>query len=445
MAPSSSFFSELRQTVLLALPISATLLGQMLMGWVDSIMVGHLGVDALAACAFGNTVAMVFFVFGFGAISSVSVCASQAYGAKRKKEVGEIIYAGLFLGTGLGVLLGAMMIIGFPLYQYLGQPKEVVADAYGYIWMIGISILPAFLITVSKSFSESLSRPWIPFWIIMGSVLLNIFLNWVLIFGNLGAPALGLTGTGLATLLSRCAAVGCFFLLILKSSIYQPYLPDCWEWMRIKKHLPSMIRVGLPSAFQVLGEVMALALASLMMGWISVSALAAHQIAMTCIATTFMVPLGLSIAMSVRMGQTVGAKEYGRLRVICGGGLTLAILTMAAGAFLFITEGTWIAEQFVTDREVIVLGGQLLMIAGIFQIFDGIQIVAVGGLRGLGDVNVPMWLTYFIYWCVALPLAALFAFVLHQGAPGVWVGLACGFALAACLLGERLWRKTKNC
>lgn len=253
---------------------------------------------------------------------------------------------------------------------------------------------------------------------------------------------MGLTGAGIATLLSRLASAVVLAAFLFWSPFYRVYLPPRWEWEKISSHFPNLFRLGVPSGFQVLGEVAAFAFASLMMGWISVTALAAHQIAITCAATTFMIPLGLSIALTVRMGHALGAGQNEALRPIAAGTVGLAFAVMSLGAAIFLTCGVWISSFFITDPKVIELAAQLLLVAGIFQIFDGIQVVSVGGLRGLGDVRTPMVLTYANYWGVALPLSAFLAFGLDYGAVGVWVGLAAGLAFASLLLGGRLWWKT---
>lgn len=434
---------ELPATLRLSAPIMAGFLGQMLMGLADSVMIGRVGVIPLAACAFGNTVSMTFFVFGFGIMSSVSVCASQVFGAGRHRQVGEVLAAGALLGGLVGGILCAIMLLGLPWYAHLGQPAEVVAEARTYLILIALSIPPVLIFTAAKSFSEALSRPWMPFWIVLVNVVLNVFLNWVFIFGNLGSPALGLTGAGIATLAARVFGLLAIYGVVWLSRSYRAFLPAEWKWKRISLHFPGLIRLGLPSAFQVVGEVGAFSLASLMMGWISVQALAAHQIALTCAATTFMIPLGLSTSLTVRVGQTFGAGAMERIRPICLGGVLLACAVMCVTAVVFILGGEQIAAQFVADPEVIRLTASLLIIAGIFQLFDGIQITAVGCLRGMGDVRVPMLWTYFNYWVIGLPVSALLAFSFDLGAQGIWIGLALGLASASAILGARLWRRTK--
>jgi multidrug resistance protein, MATE family len=435
---SPSFRAETLITLRLASPIIAGFVGQMLMGWADNIMVGRLGVGPLAACAFANTIVSVFFVFGFGVLSSVSVRASHFFGADKKAQTGEVLQAGSVFAMLLGVGLFGLLLAIMPLLSLLGQPEEVVRDSQGYLFFLGLSIIPALAMTAGKAYSEALSRPWLPFFVVLADVLLNVLLNWLFIFGPGGWPALGLTGAGLATFLARVAGWAVLAWLLHYLPTYAAYRAGRTSWGNLWAHFPTLWRLGLPSGLQVLGEVTAFAAASLAMGWIGVKALAAHQIAITCAATTFMVPLGISIALTVRVGQARGAGDFHRLRRICAGGILLAVVAMSGGAVVFLLLGRELAGLFVTDGEVIQLAAKLLLVAGIFQLFDGIQVVAVGGLRGLGDVRVPMLLTYGFYWVVALPLAAALAFWAGLEAVGVWVGLAVGLALAAAVLGERL-------
>ncbi|HEY8899933.1 MAG TPA: MATE family efflux transporter [Chthoniobacterales bacterium] len=430
-----SLFRENRRTLALAAPIIAGQLGQMLMGWADTLMVGRVGVTALAACAFANTVLAVALVFGFGVLSSVSVRASQAFGAGR--GTGKVYRAGLVLGGILGVVLCGAMLALLPVLHWLGQPPEVNEAVVGFLVLTAISLVPVMLFTAAKDFAEALSRPWPPFWIVLGGVALNVGLNFVFIFGMLGAPALGLTGAGLATLLARVAALIVLLAWLHRAAGFRRHLARVDRVGDLGREMRALLRIGLPAGGQYLAEVSAFATASLMMGWIGVGALAAHQIAITCAATTFMVPLGLGMAVAVRVGQSVGAREFDRVRPIAVGGLGLSLAVMAATALAFILGAKPIAALFVSDPAVLALAASLLVVAGVFQIVDGAQIVAMNALRGLADVQVPMGIAIFSYWVVALPLAYGLTFRAGFGPVGIWIGLAMGLLVASVAL---LWR-----
>ena len=444
MSLLSQSLSENRRTLALAAPITAGFLGQMLMGWVDTIMVGRIGVIPLAACAFSNTVLAVPFVFGFGVLSAVSVRVSIAHGAGRRRDAGEILRAGLILGGALGLLIALLIQFGLPLLPLLGQKPEVNAACVDFLLLCTWSIIPIFLTTAAKNFCEALSRPWVPFWIVLGGVLLNAFLNWILIYGNFGMPAMGLEGAGLATLLARIAVTAGIFLYVLRDSSFHRSLPVKWLAPGWLTELPALLRIGLPTGGLHLSEVTTFAACSLMMGWISVDAMAAHQIAMTCVATTFMIPLGLSQALSVRIGQLRGSREYSRLRPVVFGAMGLSFLLMTVTALLFILGGPHIASWFISTSSVAALAASLLFMGGIFQICDGAQIVAMGALRGFEDTRTPMILGAFTYWGIALPASYFIAFKIGLGPTGVWTGLVIGLTIAAFCLVTRLGLRLKK-
>lgn len=438
---TSTLLSENRQTLALAAPIIAGHVGQMLMGWADTLMVGRVGVVELAACAFANTILAVAFVFGFGVMSSVSVLASQSFGAGR--GTGRVYRSGLLLGALLGASLFTAVLALLPFLSVLGQPAEVNAAVGPFLILVGLSVVPAMLFTAVKSFAEALSHPWPPFWIVLGGVALNVLLNFVFIFGLLGSPALGLTGAGLATLLSRLASLAAILLWVHRSPAIRPHLARTANDRSAARELGGLLRVGLPAGGQYLAEVGAFATASLMMGWISVPALAAHQIAITCAATTFMVPLGLGMAITVRVGQSVGAREFARVRPIAFGGLGLAVLVMCATAAGFLVFAQPLARLFVADPTVVFLAASLLVIAGLFQVVDGAQVLMMNALRGLTDIDVPMAIAVFSYWIVALPASYALAFPAKLGPAGIWAGLALGLTIASVALTARFaWKST---
>jgi MATE family multidrug resistance protein len=426
--------SENRRTLALASPIIAGYVGHVLMGWADTIMVGNVGVISLAACAFASTVLAVPMVFGFAILSSVSVRASLAFGAGRHRTSGEALRSGLVVGVILGILVTGAIHVAVPLLPLLGQGLDVTAASKNYLIICAWSTVPVFATTAAKNFCEALSRPWVPFWIVMGGVALNIGLNRILIYGNLGLPAMGLDGEGVATAMARIAvatAIGAYVLLApgLKQS-----LPTAWLAPGLLAEIRRLLAIGLPAGGMHLAEVSGFAFGSLMMGWLGPGALAAHQIAITCAATTFMIPLGLSQAVSVRIGQARGAAEERRYLPIVFGAWGMAVSIMAIFAIAFMGAGATIAAWFVANAAVTSLAAQLLLIAGFFQIFDGIQITSSGALRGFEDTRTPMLISMLSYWVVALPVSYLCAFKLGFGAPGIWFGFVAGLALAAAAL-----------
>jgi MATE family, multidrug efflux pump len=430
--------SENRRTLALGAPIIAGFVGQMLMGWADTIMVGRVGVIPLAACAFASTVLAVPMVFGFAVLSSVSVCASHAFGAGRNRMCGEALRGGLLVGISLGILVAGAIQAFVPLLPLLGQGQEITTASRNFLVISAWSAVPVFVTTAAKNFCEALSRPWAPFWIMMGGVALNVGLNWVLIYGNLGFSAMGLDGAAVATALARVVVASVLLAYVLMAPSLKGGLPAGWFAPGLGTEIRRLLIIGLPSGGMHLAEISGFAFGSLMMGWLGPGALAAHQIAITCAATTFMIPLGLSQAVSVRIGQARGAFEEDRYLPIVFGTWGMSVLIMAIFAALFMGAGATIAAWFVANTAVTSLAAQLLLIAGFFQIFDGIQITSSGALRGFEDTRTPMLIGVLSYWVVALPISYLCAFKLGFGPTGIWFGFVAGLALAAAALVTRL-------
>ncbi|MBV8376011.1 MAG: MATE family efflux transporter [Verrucomicrobia bacterium] len=441
MPATRLFRTELTKTLALACPIVAGQVGQMLMGLIDTIMVGQVGTSSLAAAAFANCIVSVAFVFGIGILTSVGVLVSRVHGAGMDQHKQVILCSAIWLAATIGVLLATVITLAQPWLSIFRQPQAVLTLAKPFIAILSWSLVPALVFISSKVFSEALSKPLAPALIMYLGVALNVFLNWVLIFGNLGAPALGLVGAGYATLIARIATMTATlaFCLYVTGSGLSILLPGLLSLPTIK----SLLRIGLPAGFQLLSEVGAFAFAAVLMGWIGTAALAAHQIAITCAATTFMFPLGIAQAVGVRIGQTVGAGTHELVRVIGFGGLCLSGSMMLVFAVVYATLGHSIANGFDRDTAVVDLTSSLLLVAGLFQIADGVQVTAMGGLRGLADVRAPMILAFVFYWLCAIPIGYTAAFVFRAGAVGIWAGLAAGLFLAAITLTTRFWLLTR--
>ena len=439
-----SFFSECRATLLLALPLISGQLSLMLMGVVDTVMVGRLGVVPLGAATFSYTVLSVPFVLGLGLLSSVSVRVSQASGADRPHDAREALRHATWLALGYGLLVVLAVALGLPLLSRLGQPAEVVARAPIFLMTCAVSLVPALLSMTWKSHADALNHPWPPFWIMLGGVGVNVVLNWLLIWGHCGFPALGLEGSGIATLTARMLVAVVMFRWITRSVRVRDWTPPRWFVRCRLGAFFHLLAIGFPASLQMLTEVCAFSAASLLIGTLGAVALDAHQVAITCAATTFMVPLGVALAITVRVGEIVGAGERARLRRVLLGGWLFAVSFMSVSMLAFLLFGRDIGAMFTSDAGVIEITAKLLLVAGVFQLFDGLQVVSACALRGVNDVRVPAWVAFFAYWIVALPCGAALGLGLHQGAMGVWIGLAMGLGVAAVALGFRAWRKLKG-
>lgn len=433
---------EVRPTLTLGCPIMAGMVSQMLMGLADTIMVGRVGVVPLAASSFVNALAHLPLVFGIGLLSSIAVLTAQAYGAKNANEAGETLRHGLVVSFSIGLLATLSMFALHPFLTHLGQPPAVAEAGKTYLLLFGGSLMPALIAHGCKQYAEALKHPWVPTVVMLGGVLLNVFLNWILIYGNWGAPALGLEGAGLATLIARLLMAVVSVTYVLRAKAFREFQPIRWRTALSRERFKKLFNVGLPVGVQHFFEVSAFAAAAIMMGWISAEAIAAHQIALTCAAISFMFALGIGAAACIRVGHAYGAGQFRRMRRIGYVAIGLAAILMAAFGIVFITAGKPIASLFIDSPAVVTLTAQLLVIAAIFQIADGVQVTSISALRGLADVHVPAVIAVIAYWLVALPIGYALAFQMGMGAVGMWIGLASGLGAAAIGLSWRFYKKT---
>jgi len=436
------YIKELKTTLLLAAPITAGHLSQMILGLTDTLMIGRAGVVPLAAAALTHTLIHFVFIVGIGILSSVSVLVSHAFGAGNQHEAGEMLRRGMAIAISSGILMFALIWACFPLMDFLGQPEAVVIETRPYLWLMASSLPLIMGVICFRNYSEAQNLPWPAFWAGLFAVLLNIFLNWVLIYGHLGAPALGLVGAGIATVISRIVNFLMLIYWFRLDSRFAASWPRHWLARMPIAPLLSMLRLGFPVGLQLLLEVGAFSGTTLMMGWLGVVEMASHQIALSCAATTFMIPLGISLAVAIRVGHVIGAGQPHRARLVAFGasGFTVSLCSIFAVAFIFFSVP--IAGLFTQDAATVQMAGSLLVVAGIFQLFDATQVMASGSLRGCKDVDVPTWIMLGAYWIIGIPLGALLAFGFKLGAIGLWIGLATALACAAIGLSGRFVRIT---
>jgi MATE family multidrug resistance protein len=443
MSAFAETLRELRPTLRLALPITAGNVGQILIGLTDCIMIGQVGAVPLAASAFAGALFVVAYLLGIGILTPVAVRAAEAHGAGRPREAGETLRHGLVIAATASALLAIVLTVLAGQLGLFGQPAPVAAAARTYLIIIAWSLLPGLGFLAVKNYYEALHRPWTPLYWVLGGVGLNVFLNWVLIYGRLGAPMLGLTGAGWATLLSRLALFAGLWCSLQRDAALAPARPLRWFAPLRRHELAAQFAQGWPVSLQLFFESSLFSVSAIFMGWLGTVALAAHQVALNCAGTTFMFPLGLSHALAVRLGHARGAGHGHLLRVIGFGGIGAGVTLMACFGLMFLFAGPLIAGAFIRDPEVVALAARLLIVAGIFQIFDGTQVTAMGALRGLADVRTPTVITFFGYWLCAAPAAWMLGFPLGYGALGVWSGMAVGLCLCALLLVTRFAAQTR--
>lgn len=438
-----SLIHEGRGTLLLAFPLIFGQVSQMLVGLSDTLMIGRLGVVPLAASTFANTILYLPLMLGIGMTMAVSIRVSQARGAVDMPMAREALRNGLLISLIVGLLTVAVALAVIPFLGYFGQEPDVANAAGHYFLIVAISMIPAIGCMAVKNHADAMNHPWPAFWIMLGGVALNVLLNWILIWGKFGAPAMGLEGAGIATLLARVATLVALINWCRSSKTINDWVPKHWFRRPHGPSIRSLVKVGLPASLQLLAEVSAFVMATIIIGTLGKVSLASHQVAITCAATVFMVPLGLSMALTVRIGEAWGATALERLRPLVASGWVMGASFTVISALTVLIFPEVIAGWFVTETEARALAASLLVISAAFQFGDAMQIISMGALRGLDDVTVPAWLAVFAYWVVSLPIGGWLAFEVGMGARGMWWGITIGLTLTALLLGRRLWLKTR--
>jgi MATE family multidrug resistance protein len=424
--------NELRVMLALALPVVTIQVGIMSMGVVDTVMVGHLSPQALAAVALGNLYFFVPSVFGMGTLMVLDPVVAQAVGAGDAPSVARGMQRGVLLALLLSIPSAVLLLLAEPVLALLHQPADVVPLAARYSERLAPGVLPFFLFIVFRQSLQALGRTRPIVGTIVAANLVNALLNWVLIFGHLGLPAMGVAGSAWATTLSRWLL--CFALPALSWRTVAPHLYPLRREIREIAPLGRMVRLGTPIGAQYVLEFGAFALVALMMGWLGTRQMAGHQVAVNLASLTFMVPLGVADAASVLVGRAVGRGDPHGARGSARAALLCAAAFMSCTAALFLAVPGWLAGLYTGDITVLGVAAVLIPIAGVFQVFDGLQTVAGGILRGLGHTRAPMLVNLFGYWALGLPVSAYLGFVRHVGPAGLWWGLVLGLGVVATFL-----------
>lgn len=434
--------TDLAELLRLALPVAAVQVGQMLMGVVDTLMVGHVSPVDLAAVALGNIYFFACAIFGMGLLFSLDPVVSQAVGAGDREAMARGVQRALLLAVGLTVFAGVLLMLAGPVLEALRQPEEVVPKAAGYARATIPGLLPFYVFTVFRQSLQAMGRiaPILAAMVVAN--LANVVFNWALVYGHLGLPAMGAVGTGWASSLSRTMMAGglAFIAWGLIRDQLRPFRPEILRWAPMAR----MLRLGLPIGAQMGMEYGAFALAGVLMGVLGTIPVAGHQIALNLSALTFMVPLGVSQATSVLVGRGVGAADPDRARRAAASGLATGAGFMVLTMVLFFTFPEFLARLYSKDAPVVALAASLLPIAALFQVVDGIQVVGTGVLRGVGDTRVPMLLNLLGFWLAGLPVGIWMAFGMGMGPRGLWWGLALGLAVVAALIVVRIARRLRG-
>lgn len=431
-----------KKNLQLALPIVFSNLAHVITALADTLMVGQLGATPLAAVSLGSNAYAVFLVSGIGLSLGITPLVGQAFGKDQYEEIPRLFFNGQLLYLSIITTVALILYFLAPLLHQMDQPGEVVNLTIPYFRLLLVSMIPLMIYQGSKQLAEGLRLTKVAMYVSVGANLLNVLLNYLLIFGKWGFPAFGLNGAGWATIIART-------IMGIAITIYL-FLPQIKKAYQIRfhaldfsiKHLKQLFKLGLPIGLQMLFEVSAFSGATLIVGWISAKALAAHQIALTMATFTYMAANGLAAAATVRVSHHFGNKDFQQIRQSAFSVYHLNGAFMLLCGICFVTFRFGLPSLFIDDPEVMALATQVLIIAALFQLSDGFQVTGLSSLRGLADVKIPTAITILAYWLIGLPIGYLLGIQAHWGLPGVWVGLLIGLSTAAILLTLRFHLKT---
>lgn len=444
---TASYKTHIRESFLLAYPVMLSQLGHVMMGVTDSIMVGHIGAEPLAAASLANVAFNVILLFGIGVSYAITPLVASAQGEHNNQHVSDTLKHGLAINFVNSLILVAIVIFAKDILFHIDQPKEVVDLAIPYLSIITFSIIPTLIFQTFRQFSEGLSYTRIAMIVVIGSNFLNIGLNYIFIYGHAGFPAMGLEGAGWGTLISRIAMAGGIAYYIYFSKTFKNYRSGFSIGNYSKSLIKKMLNIGLPAGVQFIFEVAAFDFSAVMMGWLGAKTLAAHQIAINLATISYMTTTGLAAAATIRVSNEIGKKDFKTMRTVGFTILGMALTIMALWGLLFILGRNFLPSLYIMDAEVIAIAAPLIVIAGFFQLADGTQVVCIGALRGLQDVKLPSLFIFVAYWVIGLPLGYWLGFKSGYGAIGIWTGLLIGLTLTAIAMFIRfrsLSRKFKG-
>ena len=442
---SKIYKEEIKKTFSLALPIVVAQLGVILMGVTDNIIVGrYIGKIGLGASGIANSMAFLIASIGIGGLSVVAPLISKAKAERNIPEINRLFRAGIKVSLWFGLILGLIGFICIYFFEIFQQSPEINRQAPTFMAIIIISNVFMFVFAAAKQLSDGLSRTYVAMMITVFGLVLNLIFNVLLINGYFGFPKLGLVGSAVSTLITRILMMLAMLAYLFKNPVFVRYLKNKYYSLETNALIIKIFKIGVPSGLQFFFEIAAFSLAVIMMGWLGENQLAAHQIAINIAATTYMMAAGLGVAGGIRVGEGRGLKNTYKIRISANVALLLVVAFMTVMMFIIFLFNRFIVELYISDVEVIKIAMNLMLIAAVFQLSDGIQVVSLGVLRGISDVNIPTWITMFAYWGVALPLGYFLGFSMNLDAIGIWIGLLAGLTISAILLTFRFYHLIKK-
>ncbi len=449
----SQYTKEFSYNLRLAYPVILGMLGHTLIGIVDNIMVGKLGSTELAAVSLGNSMIFIALSLGIGFSTAITPIVGEADAENNTNKIRLAFHNGLFLCVILGFALFVLIVLGKPLMELLHQPKEVIVLAKPYLDWVGFSLVPLIIYQGYKQFADGLSMTKYSMYAIVMANILHVIINYCLIYGLWIFPKMGIIGAALGTVISRIAMLVFMHIILSKQERLKQYFRN-FSFNEIKKEtISKIVYLGVPSAMQMLFEVVLFTAGIWLCGNIGKTSQAANQIALSLASMTFMFAMGLSVVSMIRVSNQKGLQDYKNLVIIARSIFLLAISIEIVFALLFVIVHQIVpplfldmndSSQFLVNQEVVTIAAKLLLVAAIFQISDGIQVVVLGALRGLQDVKIPMYITFVAYWVIGFPISYYLGEYTNLKAVGVWIGLLAGLTAAALFLFIRFHSLTKK-
>lgn len=434
-----------KDNLILAIPVVISQLGHTLVQTADSIIVGQFaGTIPLAASSLVHSVFMVVMVIGIGISYGLTPLIAQENGRENKLECGKLLSNSLLLNVISGLTLFAFIYFGSVfLIEHLGQSEEVVQQAKPYLHVIGISILPLMVFLTFKQFAEGLGFTKQAMQVSIWGNVLNIILGVTFVKGLFGIKPMGLIGVGYSTLIDRTLMAVVMAVFVFKSKYFKEYLRNFKVTFIDRVRMWKIFKIGFPTAMQYTFEVSAFSGAAILIGTIGAVEQASHQVAINLAAMAYMMASGISSAAGIKSGNNFGKRDFTELRKSAIASYHIVLVFMSFTALLFVCFNRYLPQMFTTDEQVVHIAAGLLLFAAFFQLFDGTQVVGLGVLRGMGDVNIPTLITFAAYWVFGLPIGYLIGIVYGMGANGVWIGLTIGLLIASVLLFIRFNMLTK--
>lgn len=435
-----------RENLKLALPVVISQLGHTLVQLSDSVIVGHFaGTIALAAVSLVNSIFLIAMVSGMGMTYAITPLIAQQNGQHNYAECGRLLSNSLFINLLCGIILFVAIYFGCgKLISYLDQSPAVLQQARPFLLLISVSVIPMLLFNTFKQFAEGLGFTRQAMNISIWGNALNIVLGVIFVKGLFGITPMGIKGVGYSTLIDRTVMAIVMGWYVFKSERFKKYLTEFSVTFINRARCVQLLRIGSPIALQYTFEVSAFGAAAIMAGIIGPTQQAAHQVAINLAALTYMMASGISAGAAIKSGNHFGARNFTLLRKSAIAGYHIVLVFMSFTAVVFIIGNQWLPWIITSDKNVIAIASDLLILAAIFQLFDGAQVLGLGILRGMGDVNIPTLITFLAYWVVGLPLAYWFGIERHLGVNGVWYGLVAGLAVASILLYLRFRRMSRK-